>query len=369
MGSVPSVENATGRVDCVDGSAIRIIDANLNRAREALRVMEEYARLGLGDAGLSTAIKETRHALVHAIPTRLGDQLIPARDITGDVGCEVSVPAEYERSDSRCVALTAGKRLGEALRAIEEYGKTVDSAFAARVEKIRYRAYEIERRLGLTVRAQDRFGCVRLYVILTESLCSGEWFATAEAALQGGADCLQLREKTLSDRVLLERAKRLAGLCHERDALFIVNDRPDVAAISGADGVHLGQDDIPIVDARRMLPPSCMVGISTHTPAQAAAAAATAPDYIAVGPMFATATKPQTQIAGPQALAAARAHTSLPLVSIGGIDVSNVHDVLSSAACTVGVCRAVIAQPDVVDAASRLRALVDRAVKEAPQKR
>lgn len=352
-----------------DGSAIRIIDANLNRAREALRVMEEYARLGLGDAGLSAAIKETRHTLADAIPARLGEELIPARDITGDVGCDVSVPAEYERSDAKCVALTAGKRLGEALRTIEEYGKTVDPEFAARVEKIRYRGYEIERRLGLTVRAQDRFGRVRLYVILTESLCSGEWFATAEAALQGGADCLQLREKALSDRVLLERAKRLAGLCHERDALFIVNDRPDVAAVSGADGVHLGQNDVPLADARRMLPSTCIVGLSTHTPAQVSAAAAEAPDYIAVGPMFATATKPQAHIAGPQALAAARAHTSLPLVSIGGIDVSNVRDVLSAAPCAVGVCRAVIAQPDVVDAASRLRALVDRAVKETPPQR
>lgn len=350
----------------MDHSAIRIIDANLNRAREALRVMEEYARLGLGDVGLSTAIKETRHALVDAIPARLGEQLIPARDITGDVGCDVGVPAEYERSDAKCVALTAGKRLGEALRTIEEYGKTVDRAFAAKVEKIRYRGYELERRLGLTVRAQARFGRVRLYVILTEALCRGEWFTTAEAALKGGADCLQLREKALSDRVLLERTRRLAELCHGHDALFIVNDRPDIAALSGADGVHLGQDDMPVADARRILPPTCIVGISTHTPAQVVAAAAEAPDYIAVGSMFATTTKLQAQIAGPQTLAAASEHTSLPLVSIGGIDVSNVREVLSTAACAVGVCRAVIAQPDVVGAASRLRALVDQAVTDSP---
>lgn len=353
----------------VDRNAIRIIDANLNRAREALRVMEEYARLGMGDVGLSTAIKETRHSLAEAVPERLSEELIPARDITGDVGCDVSVPAEYERPDSKSVALIAGKRLGEALRTIEEYGKTVDPAFAARVEKIRYRGYEIERRLGLTVRAQDRFGRVRLYVVLTEALCRGDWFATAQAALQGGADCLQLREKAVSDRVLLERARRLAELCHEHDALFIVNDRPDVAAISGADGVHLGQSDMPVADARRILPPSCVVGISTHTPAQVVAAAAEVPDYIAVGSMFATTTKPRAQVAGPQTLAAARGHTSLPLVSIGGIDVSNVRDVLSAATCAVGVCRAVIAQPDVVDAASRLRALVDRAFRESPPRR
>ena len=259
------------------------------------------------------------------------------------------------------VALAAGKRLSEALRAVEEYGKTMDTTFAAAVEKIRYHGYELERRLDATANAKACFGHVRLYVIVTESLCSGDWFATAEAALIGGADCLQLREKDVSDRELLNRAKRLARLCHDHDALLIVNDRPDIAAISGADGVHLGQDDMPVAAARRVVSPTCLVGVSTHNMEQVEAAAAAAPDYIAVGPMFPTSTKPQHHIPGPKTLAEARSHTSLPLVAIGGIDERNVDEVLSAPSCAVCVCQAVIAQPDVAKATSRLRALIDQA--------
>lgn len=366
----------------IDRTAMRIIDANLNRAREALRVMEEYARLGLEDVGLATAIKETRHALAAAacdLETGEGcdtertsgraeprGSLIAHRNIIGDVGCDIAVPAEYERSDARHVALAAGKRLSEALRAIEEYGKAIDPALAVAVERIRYGGYELERRLSLAAHAQDRFAHVRLYVIVTESLCSGKWRTTAEAALRGGADCLQLREKDLPDRELLKRAKQLAARCHEHDAMFIVNDRPDIAELSGADGVHLGRNDLPVAAARRIVSSTSIVGVSTHTTEQVAAAAAEAPDYIAVGPMFATATKREACIAGPATLAAARKLTSLPLVPIGGIDERNVIEVLSAGANAVSVCRAVVAQPDAADAAAHLRALIDRALRKSP---
>lgn len=365
-----------------NATAIRIIDANLNRAREALRVMEEYARLGLDDAGLSAAIKETRHALAAAVVQFEGEcesdakratarakaggsgdspnSLIRARDIVGDVGCEVGTSAEYQRADALHVAMAAGKRLSEALRAVEEYGKTIDPGFAAAVEKIRYRGYELERRLGLTASAPQRFGHVRLCVILTESLCSGEWFAAAEAAIRGGADCLQLREKDLSDREVLDRAKRLTRLCRDNDTMFIVNDRVDIAVLSGADGVHLGQDDLSVAAVRRIVPSTCLVGVSTHNVEQVEGAAGEAPDYIAVGPMFATATKPQDHIAGPQTLAAARRLTSLPLLAIGGIDEHNAVEVLSAGADCLCVCTSVIAQADVAKAAERLRAVIDQ---------
>ena len=384
-----SLANVGPTMSRPNASAMRIIDANLNRAREALRVMEEYARLGLDDAGLSAAIKETRHALGQAVSefeqrAALGPQdratrkstplnpplvrgegdvrgsLLAHRDIVGDVGREVGTPAEYQRADALHVALTAGKRLSEALRAVEEYGKTIDPGFAAAIEKIRYRGYELERRLALTTSARQRFGHVRLYVILTESLCTGEWFAAAEAAIRGGADCLQLREKDLSDRELLDRAKRLGKLCRDNDTMFIVNDRADIAVLSGADGVHLGQDDLSVVAVRRIVPSGCLVGVSTHDVEEVEAAAGEAPDYIAVGPMFATATKPQDHVAGPRTLAAARRLTSSPLVAIGGIDGGNAAEVLSAGADCLCVCTSVIAQADVAKAAERLRAVIDQ---------
>ena len=352
--------------------ALRIIDANLNRAREALRVMEEYARLTLDDADLTARIKEMRHELAHSVSDELSRALLAARDIVGDVGCSVRTETEFRRTDVAAVVRAAGKRLSEALRAVEEYGKVLDPAFAAVVEKIRYAGYELERRVDRPAHARERFGRVRLYVIVTESLCrapSGaavDWFATAEAALRGGADALQLREKTLPDRELLDRAKRLAALCREHDAIFIVNDRADLAVLCGADGVHLGRDDLPVPAARRLMPSTGIIGVSAHTIEQVKAVARSAPDYIAVGTMFQSPTKPQADVRGPTLLAEAGACTSLPLVAIGGISEATVSAVLSVVPCTVCVCQAVIGQPNVEQAASGLRSLIDRVTSHPP---
>ena len=344
-----------------DPIALRIIDANLNRAREALRVMEEYARFGLDDAELSAALKEARHALVAGVPQAVARRLLLHRATAADVGREIRTDAEFVRSGAVHVVQAAAKRLAEALRAIEEYGKTIDVAFAGSMERLRYRAYELEQRLLLTVRAVERFGGVRLYVLVTESLCGRAWLDTAEAALRGGADCLQLREKQLSDKELVKRAAQLSDLCHRYDAICVVNDRPDIATVTGADGVHLGQDDMSVASARRVLASTALVGRSTHTVDQVRLAAEECPDYIAVGPMFDTPTKPQDRIAGPATLAMAQACTALPLVAVGGIDADNAGTVLTAAECCLCVCTAVIAQPDAERAARRLRSMIDRA--------
>ncbi len=350
-----------------DPACLRILDANFNRAREALRVMEEYARFALDDAGLAAPIKELRHALADAqrrfySPTDDRGSGVECRDVGGDVGREIAVDTEYRRGDASEVAVAAAKRLSEALRVLEEFGKTINIDFARAVERLRYQGYDLERRLVLTTQARQRFARVRLYVLLTESLCRGDWFETARAAIDGGADCIQLREKDLSDRGLLERAKKLARLCRDHAVLSVVNDRPDIALAASADGVHLGQDDLPVAAARRILPPTMLVGVSTHTIDQVRAAAAVAPDYIAVGPMFDSPTKPQAHIAGPALLAAARKVTSIPVVAIGGITESNAGDVLRQTPCGLCVCQAVIAHADVPSATRRLRKIVDSAM-------
>lgn len=337
------------------------MDAGLNRAREALRVMEDFARFQLDDASLAAALKMLRHDLASAVPGSIAVHLIACRDINADVGRAISTPAESIRDSAGHAALAAGKRLSEALRSVEEYAKAVAPPFAAAVEQLRYRGYEVERRLALTLRARERFADVRLYVIITESLCRGDWFAAAEAALAGGADCLQLREKHLPDHEWLARARRLARLCRERSAMCIVNDRPDIAVAAGAHGIHLGQDDLALADVRRVAPPEMIVGLSTHNRAQVEAAAAQAPDYIAVGPMFATGTKPQDIIAGPATLAEARTITSIPLVAIGGINARNATEVVAAGADCVCVCQAVVGQADIAAAAAEIRKQVSAA--------
>jgi thiamine-phosphate pyrophosphorylase len=340
-------------------ATFRILDANLNRAREGLRVMEEYARFVLNDPELTAALKELRHELVRAIPPKLQENLPVWRDVAGDVGTSLTAPREFDRTDAADVVAAAAARLGESLRVIEEYGKTLDRAFAEKIEQIRYRAYETERRLLLCHRRAGGFGGVQLYVIITEAICRWDWMKTAEEALRGGADAVQFREKKLPDRELLRRAQHLAKLCRSRQAVFIVNDRPDVAALVNADGVHLGQDDLPVREARRIMPEGKLIGVSTHTIEQVTAAAAEVPDYIAVGPMYPSSTKPQQPTAGLTTLAAARHVTSLPLVAIGGIDAENARAVLEAGARALCVGAGIVGQPDVAEATAKIRAVID----------
>ncbi|UCG17858.1 MAG: thiamine phosphate synthase [Phycisphaerales bacterium] len=341
----------------------RIIDANVNRAREAARVMEDHARFVLDDAILCRQAKQIRHALAAALSTAGLTDILRSRDIIDDVGRDIQTAREYDRETSADVVLAAGKRLSEALRVIEEYGKTASPEFGRAVEQLRYQGYELEKKLCVCIEAADRFGHVRLYVLLTESLCSGDWYQTAGAAIDGGADCIQLREKNLPDGFLLDRARRLSALCRQRGVLFIVNDRADIAIASGADGLHVGQGDLTVEDARRVLGPAPLVGISTHSVEQARAAADRSPDYVAVGPMFATDTKPRDHVPGPALIAEVRQLTSLPLVAVGGITPENVGAVVDAGARCVCACSAVISEPDVAGAARRLK----QAVVEAGQ--
>lgn len=377
-----------------DSSIRRILDANVNRAREALRVMEEYARFVLDDALLTQAIKEARHELVESVgsivdhgqgaraeaggsernvgsvergeasrsvtASEAGGSLTRSRNIEGDVGRQTKVESETRRQNLEEVVRAAAARLSEALRVLEEYGKTIDARAARAIEHLRYRGYELERRLVVTIDARRRFADIRLYVIITESLCRGDWFETARAAIDGGADAIQLREKGLPDRELLARARRLASLCRAHGAMLIINDRADIAVAAGADGVHLGQDDLEVPAARRVMAARCLVGVSTHTIDQFDAAVRAAPDYVAVGPMFPSQTKPQEHISGPATLHSARSRTSLPLVAIGGIQEDNIAELALVPNCVVCVCSAVIARPDPGGAARALRALLDR---------
>lgn len=339
----------------MDPETARILDANANRAREALRVLEEFARFSLDDRWLSSRIKSLRHALAQSLAEFDGGQLVRARNIVSDVGRSIETETEYSRGSVGDVAIAAAKRAAEALRVLEEYSKTTDSERSRRFEKVRYELYEIERAVAIRTSARERFADVKLYVLITDSLCHGPWLETAKRVIDGGADCIQLRENSLSDAELLERTRALAKLSRDAGILFIVNDRPDIARLGGADGVHVGQEDMVVADARRIVGPSGIVGVSTHTVDQAGDAMANSPDYIAVGPMFHTETKPRDQIPGLSLLTAVCHETSLPVVPIGGINEDNIAAVLEAGARRVCVCSAVISNSDPTAMARRLK--------------
>ncbi|MBI4581353.1 MAG: thiamine phosphate synthase [Planctomycetes bacterium] len=349
----------------MEESVARILDANFNRAREALRVVEDYARFVQDDPVGCELLKLLRHDFAGCMRRLPGDELLAARHTPGDVGTTLFTAGEQFRADARDVCTAATKRLVEALRTIEEYGKTVDPDFAAGIEALRYRAYDIEQRVLLRGDRSGRFARVRLYVLVTQALCRGDWLATAGAAIAGGADCIQLREKSLDDAELLRRARRLGELCRHQGVLFILNDRPDLARLADADGVHLGQTDMPVAEARRVLGPDRLIGISTHNEQQFKTALAAGPDYIAVGPMFPSPTKPQDQVPGPDLLALAVRLTDTPIVPIGGITPESAGILKQAGARGVCVCSAVICADDVTEAARRFVSPADGAAEPA----
>lgn len=333
----------------------RIVDANLNRAREALRVAEDYARFALDDPALSASAKVMRDELRRLTESLPAEQLLANRDTAGDVGTAISTETEAERTGAAGVATAACKRLTEALRAIEEYLKVLAANLAPSVEALRYRAYTFEQRLLGRADLLGRIRRARLHVLLTGELCRQDPVPTAHAAIAGGAEVIQLREKSMSDRQLCELARRLRAVTLASETLLIINDRPDIAAAVGADGVHLGQDDLPVPAARRILGGDKLVGLSTHSLEQALAAGTAGADYIGVGPMFTSSTKASSHIPGPVLLKAVVAEVMLPAVAIGGITARNVGSLVEAGGRRVAVCRSVIAASDPAAAARAIK--------------
>src|SRR4051794_194661 len=196
---------------------------------------------------------------------------------------------------------------------------------------------------------RERLQQSRLYLV-----CDRRPAALVAAALRGGVDVVQLRDKAAEDDELLAAAAEMRALCHGYGALFIVNDRPDLAAAAGADGVHVGQDDVPVAEARGVVGSERLVGLSTHTPAQVDAA--TGVDYIGVGPVAATPTKPGRPAVGLALVRHAAAHAAVPFFAIGGIDPPLARAAAGAGATRVAVVRAITEAADPEAAARELRA-------------
>lgn len=178
-------------------------------------------------------------------------------------------------------------------------------------------------------------------------------------AVSGGADVIQLRDKGMTGRDLFVTACEIREITRSAGALFIVNDRIDIALASGADGVHLGQDDLPVYEARKLAPDNFIIGISVGSVADAVSAAAGGADYVAVSPVFGTGTKPDAGHGhGTAIITAIREKISIPVIGIGGIKKENIREVILSGADGVAVISAVIRSDDIVTAAQELKSLV-----------
>jgi len=351
----------------------RIIDANANRAREALRVLEDAARFGLDAPDLCAPAKELRHELGAALAGLGIDEtlLLSARDTPGDVGTGIATEGEGSRRGLRQVAVAAGHRLSESLRSIEEAVKALPDD-ARPIEALRYRAYDVSQRIVLAF-GTGRARQWRVCALITESLCARHpWDRVAELAVEGGADCVQLREKGLSDRELLGRARRLVRIARQErssQTAVIINDRVDIALLADADGVHLGQEDLDVPGARRLAGDRLLVGVSTASMAQARSAAEAGADYCGCGPMFESATKRKASLSGAAYLRAYLgdpATARVPHLAISGITPDNVGELREAGCRGVAVSAAVCGAENPARVVAELAEALDRDGVERP---
>jgi thiamine-phosphate pyrophosphorylase len=337
---------------------LRLLDANLDRAREGLRVVEDWCRFGLDRADLVEPLKDWRQrlGLLHA------DRYKQARHTAGDVAAGMAHPAQSTREQPAAVVAANCGRVQEALRVLEEFGRTEDPALAAEAAAIRYALYDLEVELLRVGSAGDQrrdlLQRCRLYLVTSPS---PQLEAVVEAALEGGVRLVQYRAKEgslgpdgepLTDGQRLAQAQALRDLCSRYGALFLVNDRIDIALAVDADGVHLGQGDLPPELARRLLGPEKLIGRSTHALSQLRQAVADGCDYVGVGPVNATPTKPGREPVGLAYVREATAESPIPCFAIGGIDASNLAAVQAAGCSRVAVVRAITAAGD-PEAASR----------------
>jgi thiamine-phosphate pyrophosphorylase len=336
----------------------RLIDANGNRAAEGLRVLEDVARFLLDDATLAALAKQLRHQLRQALP----EDAAAERDTAGDVGTVLTADGELERRRLVDLVRANAARVCEAARAAEEGCKLAgESGSALAIEQVRYRAYQLESGILSRLPAWLLFR-IRLYALVDTSL-TADPVAVAGAVVRGGAGAVQLRAKGLDQRAYRELAARVQQAVRAAGGLFIVNDHVAVARVLGADGIHLGQDDLAVADARAVVGSTCAIGVSSHSREQAASALADGADYLGIGPLHATATKPHEPVRGPGLLeeVASCLGSGLrrPSYAIGGLTLERVRELRPRLPHGIAVAGALCRAADPERAAGEFLALLE----------
>lgn len=321
-------------------------------------MVEEYVRFVLDDAHLSAHCKELRHELIVIARQLPANALHCMRDVPGDVGTSITTDSEYRRVEVNDVAAANLKRVEQSLRSLEEYTKVVSANLAAGFEGMRYQVYTLERAISALESSLARLGSACLYVLIDARPTLDQFRQLANALIHSKVDVLQLRDKQLPDRELLERAMLLRQLTRGTQVTFIMNDRVDLALAAGADGVHLGQDELPVGTARRLMGPQALIGVSTHAIDQARQAVLDGANYIGCGPTFPSKTKAFEEFPGLQYLRQVTREIKLPAFAIGGIDRDNLQEVRRAGFSRIAVSGSVINASDPAEAASTLARLL-----------
>jgi thiamine-phosphate pyrophosphorylase len=339
----------------------RTIDANLNRIAEGLRVVEDISRFHFEHPELAKELKNFRHAIRKKF-IHMESKLTSFRDVQNDIGKEISSHTKLDnKTNLKQLATSNFKRIEEGLRTVEEHLKILgDYQGSKAVEKLRFTIYETEKRhLGLfrTTLPAGTYG------ITAEKLSKGRKnIAVIKEMIEGGVTVVQYREK-LEDKSLREiyqECREVRKMTADNGVMFIVNDYVDIAMLVDADGIHLGQDDLPVKEVRR-LSGDKIIGLSTHSPEQAQKAVKDGADYIGVGPIFKTDTKKKVcDPVGIEYLEYVSANVSLPFVAIGGIKENNIREIQSKGAKTIALVSEIVGADNIANKVKKINKIMNQ---------
>ncbi len=314
------------------------IDANINRALEGLRVCEDVWRFVFKDDKISFQLKNIRHQVATQSRIFSSDLLINSRDIKNDKLKFLDIYSEMRRDSVSDIIKSNIHRAIEAVRSLEEFSKVAVKDTDNIFQEIRFSLYELEKVMFLKLNKNNRISRFKnsLYAILDPAFVPCDKMQdSAIRLIKGGVSIIQLRMKNFPIKKIYDLSKEISLICREHDIMYIVNDFPDIAILTEAGGVHLGQDDLPLDAARRLILDDMIIGISTHSIEEADMALINNPDYIAIGPVFDTKSKYGEMIKGigTDIAGSLRMKTDIPIVCIGGINSNNIAG-LKAAGCS-----------------------------------
>lgn len=343
----------------MQSSIFTVIDANINRLIEGLRVVEEIARFVWRDKELTKKIKYLRGKVKEAVflASKGDERLLDSRNIKKDSGRKLYSEPEGKRPDLPSIITANIKRAQEAARVLEEFAKLIDPNVGREFKKIRFEIYEIEKCLcrGMRLYARADKLDFDLYVVTDPDVLGGRSPVDAvREIIKGGCRMIQLRDKKASIGQYYRWAKEISRICKNEGVTFIVNDYADICLEVDADGLHIGQSDVPVKVARKLLGYGKLIGLSTHSKEQALKGSKSGADYISIGPIFSTPSKPDNRTLGIEFVKWASKSIDTPFVAIGGINGTNIRDVIKAGARRVAVIRAAIAPKDIASSTKKL---------------